>query len=80
MIIRLFLRPQLIVILQNYKQLIHCKDTIPKFEPNIPRKGIAQPQSKFPHSCVCERFIYCIPTSSLPILLRENMWTDPGNI
>jgi hypothetical protein len=24
----------------------------------IPRKGIARPQSKYPHSCVCERFIY----------------------
>ncbi len=23
--------------------------------------GIAQPQSQFPHSCVCERIIYCIP-------------------
>jgi hypothetical protein len=29
-----------------------------KFETNIPRKGMAQPQSQFPHSCVCERFIY----------------------
>jgi hypothetical protein len=24
----------------------------------IPRKGIGQLQSRFPHSCVCERFIY----------------------
>ncbi len=24
----------------------------------IPRKGIVRPQSKFPHSCICERFIY----------------------
>jgi hypothetical protein len=24
----------------------------------IPFLGIAQPQSQFPHSCVCERFIY----------------------
>jgi hypothetical protein len=29
-----------------------------KFETNIPRKGIVRPQSQFPHSCVCERFIY----------------------
>ncbi len=29
-----------------------------KFETNVPRKGIARPQSQFPHSCVCERFIY----------------------
>jgi hypothetical protein len=28
-----------------------------KFETNIPKKGIARPQSQFPHSCVCERFI-----------------------
>ncbi len=28
------------------------------FETNIPRKGIVRPQSQFPHSCVCERFIY----------------------
>ncbi len=27
------------------------------FKTNIPRKGIAWPQSKFPHSCVSERFI-----------------------
>ncbi len=24
----------------------------------IPRKGIVRPQSQFPQSCVCERFIY----------------------
>ncbi len=29
-----------------------------KFETNIPRKGTARPQSQFPHSCVCERFIF----------------------
>ncbi len=29
-----------------------------KFEPIIPRKGIEWHQSQFPHSCVCERFIY----------------------
>jgi hypothetical protein len=29
-----------------------------KFEKNIPRKEIARGQSQFPHSCVCERFIY----------------------
>ena len=36
----------------------HCKDTIPKIRNNIPRRGIARPQFQFPHSCVCERFIY----------------------
>ncbi len=29
-----------------------------KFETNITGKGIALPQSQFPHSCVCEWFIY----------------------
>jgi hypothetical protein len=41
---------------------IHYADLFSKvkviFETNIPKKGIAQPQSQFPHSCVCERFIY----------------------
>jgi hypothetical protein len=32
----------------------HCR----KFKTNIPRKGIVRPQSQFPHSSVCERFIY----------------------
>ncbi len=41
----------------------HCpsqtaKTKYQKFETNTPRKGIARPQSQFPHSCVCERFIY----------------------
>jgi hypothetical protein len=29
-----------------------------KFKTNIPRKGNAQPQSQFPHSCVCEGYIF----------------------
>ncbi len=29
-----------------------------KFETNIPSKGLARPQSQFPNSFVCERFIY----------------------
>ncbi len=40
-----------------------------KLETNIPRKGIARPQSRFPHSCVCERLY--ISTIALPILLQE---------
>jgi hypothetical protein len=42
---------------QQYDQVQHCKDTISKIQNNIPRKGIVRPQSQFPHSCVCERFI-----------------------
>jgi hypothetical protein len=34
-----------------------------KFETNIPRKGIAQPQSQYPHSCICERLIYSLDQS-----------------
>jgi hypothetical protein len=36
----------------------HCQAQYQKVETNIPRKGIARPQSQFPHSCVGERFIY----------------------
>jgi hypothetical protein len=39
------------------------------FETNIPRKGISGPQSQFPHSCVCEPFIYFHVWSA--ILLEE---------
>ncbi len=35
-----------------------AKTQYQKIETNIPRKGIARSQSQFPHSCVCERFIY----------------------
>jgi hypothetical protein len=47
-------------------------------ETNIPRKGIARPQSQF-HIHVSVSDLY-IPTIGLPILLQKNMWTDPGNI
>ncbi len=45
-----------------------------KFETNIPRKGIARPQSQsqFPYSCALSDLY--IPTIGLPILLQENMW------
>ncbi len=36
----------------------HAKNQCRKLQTNIPRKGIAGPQSQFPHSYVCERFIY----------------------
>ncbi len=36
-----------------------CHKTVyRKFETNIPRTETARPQSKFLHSCFCERFIY----------------------
>jgi hypothetical protein len=39
-----------------------AKNQYRKFETNNPRKGIARPQSQFPHSCVCEQ-IYIFPRS-----------------
>jgi hypothetical protein len=41
----------------------------------IPRKGIARPQSHFPHSCVCEQFT-CGPHT----FLQQNRQTNRGNI
>jgi hypothetical protein len=55
-----------------------AKTQYSKFETNIPRKGIAQPRSQFPHSCVCERFIYSQNIIRLLVLRQENMWTDYG--
>jgi hypothetical protein len=48
-----------------------------KSEP-ISRRGIAQHQSQFPHSCVYERFMYSHDRSAYSA--AGNMWTDPGNI
>jgi hypothetical protein len=48
-------------------------------ETNIPIKGIARSQSRFPHSCDCERFnLYSHLRSAYSA--AGNMWTDPGNI
>ncbi len=44
----------------------------------IPFLGIAQPQPQFPHSCVCERFIYSQDRSTY--FLQQNRQTDGGNI
>ena len=49
-----------------------------KFEANIPIKGIA-PLGPNLHIHVSVNDLY-IPTIGLPILLQEDMWTDPGNI
>jgi hypothetical protein len=35
------------------------------------QKRNCAPQSQFLHSCFYERFIYCIPTVGMPILLQE---------
>ncbi len=60
-----------------YPDLCTVKNQYRKFETNISRKGIARPQSQFPHSCVFERFIYSHDGSTYSA--AGNMWTDPGN-
>jgi hypothetical protein len=55
--------------------LTTAKKQYRKFETNIPKKGIARPQSQFPHACVCGRFLY-IPIIGLPILLQEKLYVD----
>jgi hypothetical protein len=44
----------------------------------IPSLGIARPQSQFPHSCVCGRFIYSPDWSTY--FLQQNSQIDGGNI
>jgi hypothetical protein len=63
-----------------FEQIRPCtaKKKYRNFETNIPRKGISGPQSQFPHSCVCERFIYSHDGS--PYSAGGNMWTHPGTI
>jgi hypothetical protein len=59
--------------------VMHCKDTIPKISKQIfPEKELRGYSPNF-HIQVPVRDLY-IPTIDLPILLQENMWTDPGNI
>jgi hypothetical protein len=55
--------------------LYNAKNQTENWKVNMPRKGIARPQSQFPNSCVffflCARFIQCIPSIYLPNLLQE---------
>jgi hypothetical protein len=44
----------------------------------IPFLGIARPQSQFPHSCVCERFIYSQDRSTY--IMPQNRQIHLGNI
>jgi hypothetical protein len=68
----------------SHKPTSPCKDTLPKNRNKYSQK---RPQSLFPHSCVCERFI-CPPWSvclysaagkyvdrSWEYLNRSRMWT-----
>ncbi len=49
-----------------------------QFRLYIPFLGIARPQPQFPHSCVCERFIYSQDRSTW--FLQQNRQTHHGNI
>ncbi len=51
-----------------------------KLETNIPRNEPARSRSQFPHSCICERFIYYHVRFGPTILMQQNRWTDRGNI
>jgi hypothetical protein len=59
--------------------ILHCKDTILKIRNKYSyRKGIRSPgPNLYIHVYVSDLYI---PTIGLPILLQENMWTDPGNV
>ncbi len=52
--------------LVNLGRSAQAKNQYRKFETNIPRKGIARPQSQFSPSCVCERFMYSHDGSAYP--------------
>jgi hypothetical protein len=60
----------------QYKTWPTAKNQYQKFETNIPRKGIARPQSQFPHSCVCERFTILQQEICRPILGIYKSLTD----
>jgi hypothetical protein len=58
---------------------IHCKEPIPKILKKIfPEKELRGHSPNF-HIHVSMNNLY-IPTISLPLLLQENMWTDPGRV
>ncbi len=62
------------------------RDTLYKINPTLQRQfrlyipflGIARPQPQFPHSCVCERFIYSQDRSTY--FLQQKIQTHRGNI
>ncbi len=56
-----------------------AKNQYRTFELTIPRIGIAPPQSQFPHSCVCERFIHIFQRSICLFCCRKYVdwsWED----
>ncbi len=59
--------------------LLHCKETIAEnLKPIFPEKELRGLSPNF-HIQVSASDLY-ISTIDLPILLQDNMWTDPGNM
>ncbi len=56
----------------------HCKDKMPKIWNKYSQKKNIGAQSRFPHSCVCERIIYSHDGPAY--FAAGNMWTNPGTI
>ena len=60
-----------------------CQPSLPvslqrQFRLYIPFLGIVRPQPQFPHSCVCERFIYSLDRSTY--FIQQKRQTHRGNI
>jgi hypothetical protein len=60
-----------IIVIQLSCLAIHLSTLQRKSHLCTPRKWIARPQSRFPHSCVCERLIF-IPRIGPHIFLQQN--------
>ncbi len=77
-----FLFPFPVLLRSCCPVLILSRLTLPtlqrQFRLYIPFLGIARPQLQFPHSCVCERFIYYQERSTY--FLQQNRHTHRGNI
>jgi hypothetical protein len=67
------------VKIQPVKFFINWEITLyRKFETNVPINETARPRSQFPHSCICERFIYSHYWFAYFAVMR--LRTDRGNI
>jgi hypothetical protein len=63
----------------KFLRRLHCKDTMQKnLKQRFLKTKLRSLSSNF-HIQVSVSDLY-IPTLGLPILVQENMWTDPGNI
>ncbi len=57
---------------------LHCKNTIPEIQNKYSQKSYCSASVPIIHIYVSVSDLY-ITMIGLPILLQENMWTDPGN-